>query len=116
MSGSEVTATGELKLTLNDAGDFIVFKAPFSYQLADNGSQIAIESSYVIHEDGTVGFVLGDYDSSRELVIDPILDYTTFVGGTGYDTVEGIASDSAGNVYITGWTGSTDFPTTAGAL
>ena len=51
------------------------------------------ESAYIIHDDGSIGFALGDYEASRELVIDPILDYTTFVGGTGYDTVEGIAAD-----------------------
>ncbi|HUT40604.1 MAG TPA: DUF4347 domain-containing protein, partial [Gammaproteobacteria bacterium] len=113
---AEITATGELHLILNEQGDEIFFKAPISYQTADDGTRIEVESAYVINDDGTIGFTLGDYDTSRELVIDPILDYTTFLGGTGYDTVEGVAADSAGNVYITGWTGSTDFPTSVGAL
>ncbi len=113
---AEITETGELRLILNEQGDEIFFKAPISYQTADDGTRIEVESAYVIHDDGSIGFTLGDYDTSRELVIDPILDYTTFLGGTGYDTVEGVAADSAGNVYITGWTGSTDFPTTVGAL
>ena len=55
----------------------------------------------MIHDDGSIGFTLGDYDSSRELVIDPILDYTTFIGGTGFE-LSGIAADNAGNVYIIG--------------
>ena len=101
---------------MSEEGDETFFKAPVSYQLADDGTRIAVESAYIIHEDGSIGFTLGNYDSSRELVIDPILDYTTFVGGTGYDSVAGVAVDDSGNVYITGQTNSTDFPTTAGAL
>ncbi|MGB5764890.1 MAG: DUF4347 domain-containing protein, partial [Sedimenticolaceae bacterium] len=112
---AEISATGELRLVLNEQGDATYFKSPISYQTADDGSQTEVESAYVIHGDGSIGFTLGDYDTSRELVIDPILDYTTFVGGTGYDTVEGIAADDSGNVYIAGYCGSTDFPTTAGA-
>ena len=114
--GLNIAENGELVITLNTAGEAVRFKAPVAYQLADDGSREAVTSAYVIYGDGTVGFSLGAYDASRELVIDPILDYTTFVGGTGYDTIEGIAADNAGNVYITGWAGSTDFPTTAGAL
>ena len=115
VAGLEINSDGELQLKLDEAGNFLTFNAPFSYQLADDGSQIVVESGYVIHADGTVGFTLGEYDLSRELVIDPILDYTTFVGGTGYDSLEGITADDSGNAYITGWTSSTDFPTTAGA-
>ena len=69
----------------------------------------------MIYDDGSIGFTLGDYDTSRELVIDPILDYLTFLGGTGYDVANGIAVDDSGNVYITGQAASTDFPTTTGA-
>ena len=113
---AEITANGELRLVLNEQGDETFFKAPISYQTADDGSRITVESAYVIYDDGSIGFTLGDYDSSRELVIDPILDYLTFIGGTGYDVANGIAVDDSGNVYITGMAVSTDFPTTAGAL
>ena len=112
---AEIGASGELRLILNEQGEATTFKAPISYQTADDGSRIAVTSTYVIHDDGSIGFALGDYDSTRELVIDPILDYTTFVGGIGYDTAAGIAADDSGNVNITGYCASTDFPTTAGA-
>ena len=46
---AEITATGELRLVLNEQGDEIYFKAPISYQTADDGSQIEVESAYVIH-------------------------------------------------------------------
>ena len=113
---AEITESGELRLVLNEQGDETFFKAPISYQTADDGSRIEVESAYVIYNDGSIGFTLGEYDSSRELVIDPILDYLTFIGGTGYEVGQAIAVDDSGNVYITGQTASTDFPTTVGAL
>ena len=89
--------------------------APVSFQSADDGSRIAVESRYLIHDDGTVGFALGDYDASRTLVIDPILSWTSYFGGTGTDTAKGIAVDAGGNVYVVGdATLSTSLPTTAG--
>ena len=61
-----------------------------------------------------------DWDPNLPGVIDPTLDWSTFlgggVGGTGADSATGIAIDSAGNTYLTGTTTSADFPTTAGAL
>ena len=91
-----------------------VFDAPISYQLANDGRREAVQSKYAIYEDGTIGFELGAYDTSRELVIDPILDYGTYLGGTGSDTGYGIAVDASGNIYVAGYTGSTDFPTQSG--
>ena len=104
----------DLLLTLNEQGRQIVFKAPVAYQSGPNG-RMTVQSQYLIHDDGSIGFELGDYDANRKLVIDPTLNYVTFLGGTGYDTAEGIAVDSSGSVYITGMTASTDFPTTMGA-
>lgn len=61
------------------------------------------------------GFALGAYDRSRPLVIDPVLTYSTYVGGTLADELRGLAVDAAGNAYVVGSTVSTDFPgTTAG--
>ena len=64
--------------------------------------------------DGTIGFELGEYDQSRELVIDPILDYGTYLGGIGSETGYGVAVDASGNTYVAGYTGSGDFPTQTG--
>jgi len=56
------------------------------------------------------GFTVASYDKSYPLVIDPVLEYSTYLGGSGYDVGNGIAVDDSGNVYITGETESSDFP------
>ena len=111
---TSIAANGDLVLTLDDQGNQIRFNAPVTYQQGPAGRE-AVESRYVIHADGTVGFEVGTYDTSRELVIDPVLVYGSYLGGTGVDKAQGIAVDGAGNAYVTGETASTAFPTTAGA-
>ncbi len=100
---------------LDTDGNAVRFQAPVSYQEGASGRE-GVRSRYVEQADGSIGFELGGYDHSRELVIDPILSYVAFLGGTGYDSGDSIAVDSAGNVYLTGYTRSADFPTTPGPL
>ncbi|MBV5347243.1 SBBP repeat-containing protein, partial [bacterium] len=57
-----------------------------------------------------VTLAIGDYDAGRALVIDPVLEYSSYLGGSDYDFGAGIAVDSAGNAYLAGATWSTDFP------
>ena len=88
--------------------------SPEVYQVR-GGRHVAVECQYKLHDDGTVGFALGEYDTSLELVIDPVLSYSTYLGGSGFDSVTGLAVDSSGNAYVTGYTASLDFPI-AGAI
>ncbi len=68
-------------------------------------------SRYVLQGEHRVGFELGGYDSSKPLVIDPVLAFSTYLGGAGSEGLfAGIAVDPAGNVYVTGDTHSTGFP------
>ena len=60
--------------------------------------------------DHSVGFEVARYDTTRPLVIDPVLSYSTYLGGNGNDIGYAIAVDSAGNAYVTGVTTSTNFP------
>ena len=99
----------------------LIEHAPAAWQTID-GQRVPIEVRYAVFEPAsdpgqnpTVGFALGAYDASQPLTIDPAIEWSTYLGGRGSDTGQAIAVDGAGNVYITGATGSSDFPT-AGAL
>lgn len=94
-------------------GDF-VHHAPITYQVVD-GQRRAVESRFRL-VDGVVGFDLGSYDQTLPLIIDPEtdVDYATYLGGSGRENGAAIAVDG-GDVYVTGYTESPDFPTTAGA-
>ncbi len=110
----EIAADGSLLLTLNEQGDQISFQAPIAYQNGPDGRE-GVASQYVIHADGTVGFEVGTYDIGRELVIDPILSWTSYFGGTGTESAKDVAVDASGNVYIAGdSTNVVGLPTTAG--
>jgi hypothetical protein len=83
--------------------------APVAWQEA-TGGKVFVPTQYTISGDGSIGFDVGTYDASKPLVIDPTLAYSTYLGGAGGDDGIGVAVDSAGNTYITGPTGSTNFP------
>ena len=102
---------GDLHLTTPSGK--LVEEAPFSFQI-ENGKKVVVSSHYRV--DGKkVGFEIGNYDLRATLVIDPLI-YSTYVGGSGADISESIALDSENNVYVTGRTGSSDFPTTPGCF
>src|SRR4029079_17486095 len=88
---------------------------PFAYQ-DGNGTRHEIAARYVAKGKGEIGFQLGDYDRSRPLIIDPVLVYSTYLGGNGFDNGYAIAVDSLGSAYVTGKTATVDFPTTPGAF
>jgi len=89
--------------------------APVSYQRI-GGERVPVESRYVLKGDGGYGFWVGAYDPRYPLVIDPGLDYSTFLGGTSDDAGNDVAVDRRGRVYVTGFTSSADYPTTPGAF
>ena len=66
-------------------------------------------SRYRVHGQN-VSFALGKYNRNQKLVIDPVLTYSTYLGGTGGDVAYGVTVDSAGEAYVTGVTASTNFP------
>jgi RHS repeat-associated protein len=85
--------------------------APTLYQIV-NGVRRTVSGGFTLLPGGQVGFQVGAYDATRPLVIDPTINYfTTFLGGSSDDVGNAIAVDDAGSTYVTGWTGSTDFPT-----
>jgi hypothetical protein len=94
----------------------IGFRKPLIYQLDSGNTKHLVEGRFRKFHDGTVGFELGRYDRTRSLVIDPILDYSTYLGFVS--AIEGIAVDSAGEAYVTGTVSSASnggVPTTTGS-
>jgi hypothetical protein len=111
--GMEVNAQGDLVLH-TAIGDVVQHK-PLAYQTCAGGRQ-EVASRYEL-DGAEVRFVVGTYDPTRPLVLDPlVLGYSTFLGGSKGDGGYGIAVDGGGNAYLTGFTTSTDFPTTPGAF
>ncbi|MCA1619697.1 MAG: SBBP repeat-containing protein [Acidobacteria bacterium] len=110
-----VDAGGDLVLGAPGGGE-VRQQKPYAYQEEADGRRVEVASRYVLKGKGRVGFEVGAYDTARPLVIDPVLAYSTYLGGGGSnDTARGVAVDAAGNAYVTGETISTDFPATAGA-
>ena len=103
---------GDLEVGLNP-GRTITFSAPVAYQDIE-GQRLPVDSAYVLTDD-SVSFTIGDYDSAYPLVIDPTLEYGSYLGGTGDDAGTGISVDGSGNIIVAGYTASSNFPTTVGA-
>ncbi|MGA9979885.1 MAG: SBBP repeat-containing protein, partial [Candidatus Sulfotelmatobacter sp.] len=101
-------------LILKGDGGSLLFAAPSIYQEID-GRRQPVEGRFALRAANRVGFEVGAYDHSRELIIDPVLTYATFFGGTGNDTFPYITVDILGNIYLTGSTTSPNLPVTVGA-
>jgi hypothetical protein len=102
-------------LVIRTAIGDIVDTAPHAFQVVAGKTQV-VPSRFVVAPDGTVGFNVGEHDAKRPLVIDPSIVYATYLGGSGWDSAQGIAVDSMRAAYVAGTTASVDFPATAGAL
>jgi uncharacterized repeat protein (TIGR01451 family) len=109
---------GAGKLRLNRHGDLILKSGarkitllrPRAYQEVDKTGR-EVPARYLLKPRGQVAFQVGNYDKSRQLVIDPVLVYSTYLGGANQDIGNSIAVDSSGNAYIAGQTASLIFPT-----
>ncbi len=110
--GTSLDAQGDL--LIQTATGVIAQQAPLAYQVVD-GQQVPVAVQFILGAQG-VGFTLGSYDHNLPLVIDPLLSYSTYLGGSGNDSGSGIAVDSTGNAYVVGTTTSNDFTTTTGAF
>ena len=100
--------TGDLVLRLGEHA--LRLKRPYVYQ-ERNGVRTPILGRYVFPDgaDSQVAFQVGQYDRTLPLVIDPVLMYSSFSGGSGRDSLEAVDADASGYAYITGGTFSLDF-------
>lgn len=124
---------GADRVALNRHGDLLIsvaghelrFCKPLVYQEdAETGSvapaahvgKHVIIGRYQLGTDGNVSFKVAAYDKGKALIIDPVLSYSTYLGGTSTDAGFRVAVDPAGYTYVAGITSSTDFPLTAGTV
>lgn len=110
---------GADRVALDDRGDLVLHtpqgtihqRRPYIYQEVD-GERREIDGGYALAEGNLVTFKLGAYDASTQLVIDPVLSFSTYLGGTGVDASSAVVDDG-GSLYVAGRTQSTNFPTLA---
>ena len=88
-------------LTMSVAGGAVALQKPVVYQEV-NGVRREIAGNYLIADNHEVRFSVADYDRTQPLTIDPVLNYSTYIGGEAQDTADGIALDAAGDAYIAG--------------
>ena len=120
-----ITSSGDLRIKAKNGE--IAFHKPVVYQPRD-GRREPVEGRFQLVTRNNVRFVVGSYDHSRALVIDPVLAYSTYLGGSGpclngalspggiCDSANAIAVDAAGDAYVVGGTINSDFRVTAGAF
>src|SRR5438128_5746891 len=113
VDGVAIDGLGDLVLRA-DGGE-VRLRKPFVYQDHD-GQRAVIPTRYVLKAERQVAFEVAAYDATELLIIDPVLAYSTYLGGSATDIGHGIAVDDAGNAYVTGDANSSDFPTTGGAF
>src|ERR1035437_1504072 len=123
IDGARPSVDAEGNLVLSASNGPTSFKKPMLYQL-DGDKKTSVEGRFAV-AGNQVRFRLGNYDHSRALIIDPVLSYASYLAGsktaqirwpTGTGNLQvgvsqGIAADSAGSAYVTGYTYSIDFPT-----
>src|SRR5215831_3457521 len=102
-------------LVIRGESGTIELEAPAVYQKIDGRKQ-SVAGAFVLRAGNRVGFAVGAYDHSRELIIDPILNFSTFFGGSGDEGHTSVAVDSSLNIFLSGSTMSPDLPVTTGVL
>jgi hypothetical protein len=107
--GVTLDAAGDLVLAIGDGR--VVMPAPFTFQEIA-GRRKVVPSSYRVDAGGRVTFELAAWDRSQELVIDPRLVYSSYLGGSETDIVNDVAVDGRGDIWVVGGTDSPDFPGT----
>ncbi|MHC5597685.1 MAG: DUF7948 domain-containing protein [Nostoc sp.] len=109
---------GAQQLEIDDQGQLLIHTSsgvlqqqkPIVYQVIDGHKQL-VKGKYVLSKQQSVEIALASYDRHEPLVIDPVLVYSTYLGGTRLDTGRQIAVDVLGNAYIIGESSSVNFPT-----
>lgn len=113
----KMRVSGAKTMELSGLGDVVLgaeegslrMRKPVAYQVMADGTRRNVDAAFAMTVEGDeaeLEFRLGAYDHARPLVIDPVISYATYVSGSAGSTPTAVTSDAAGNVYLTGYTGS----------
>jgi hypothetical protein len=105
----ETRVDAEGNLILHTGSGELDFQSPIVYQ-ESNGQHIPVDGGYAMKDATHIGFHLNNYDSTKPLVIDPVLVYSTYFGASDVYQATGIAVDKSGSVYVAGYSDSANFP------
>ncbi len=114
--------TGDLEAT-EDGGELLLPTSlgvlrqslPEAFQIETDGSLAPVQAEFEVKGGNSFGVALPEgHNPAKPLIVDPLV-YSTYLGGGSDEIAFAIASDGAGGVVVTGWTTSSNFPTTAGA-
>ncbi|HYL78382.1 MAG TPA: SBBP repeat-containing protein, partial [Bryobacteraceae bacterium] len=100
-------------LNRDENGDVVVkagaaelrLRKPGVYQVVE-GKKRSVEGGYALGGNGELAFTVGEYDSGKPLVIDPVVIYSTYIGGNLDDYCAAVAADVNGNIYVAAFTGT----------
>jgi hypothetical protein len=112
MLGMRIHPSGSLELQTQKGA--LREREPAAYTIDRNGRKQHVRAIFRIVHRGEVQFHVAPYDRSQVLVIDPVLSFSTFLGGSEHDSATSIVADGSGNAYAAGWTESDSFPVTGG--
>ncbi|MFC2173145.1 SBBP repeat-containing protein [Acidobacteriota bacterium] len=103
-----IESNGDIAIDVSGATYHV--ERPIAFQ-EDAAGRREVRCRYVVLKEDEIGIEVGRYDTRTPLVIDPMLHYSTYLGGTDDDGANAIAVDGCGNAYVVGSTQSLDFPT-----
>ncbi len=98
-SPMDLTRAGDLEMHTGDA--VITQRRPLAFQKV-RGQRVPVACAYLVKGDHEVGLGLGAYDHVEALFIDPVLNFSSYLGGSGFDSIYAAATDAQGNLYVTG--------------
>jgi hypothetical protein len=110
---TEIQSDGSLAV-FGASGRFVENK-PFIFQDSESG-KVIVQGGFRREKDGTIGFTVAAYDPQKPLVIDPIILFGGYFGGSAQSSITSVAVNSYFNTIVAGWTLSTDLPSSGGAL
>ena len=115
--------TGVDEVAVDDAGvlrmrigsQWLSQTLPRIYETGSAGERTLV-GRFRTRADGAVGVEVADRDASQRLVVDPVIEVSTYLGGSGDDFGGGVVVGRDGSIYVVGWTNSFDFPVSPGAF